>query len=158
MEAAGASIAGEIMRRYPTQRTTVLCEPGNNGGDGFVVARHLLLAGWPIKLGLLGDRESLKGDAAANADRWHGSIIPLEADVLSECTLVVDGLFGAGLTRPLSGIAAEIINQINTPNLTCVSIDVPSGVNGNTGEVLGCAPRADLTISFFRAKPLRVWS
>ncbi len=153
MEAAGASIAGEIMRRYPTQITAVLCGPGNNGGDGFVVARYLLRAGWPVKLGLLGDREKLKGDAAANAGRWPGSITPLETDILTECSLVVDGLFGAGLTRPLTGIAAEIINQINVRKLTCVSIDVPSGVHGDTGEVLGCAPKADLNVSFFRAKP-----
>jgi hydroxyethylthiazole kinase-like uncharacterized protein yjeF len=153
MEAAGASIAGEIMRRYPTQLAVVLCGPGNNGGDGLVVARHLLSAGWPIKLGLLGNRDSLKGDAATNADRWHGSVMPLETDILAECSLVVDGLFGAGLTRPLRGVAAEIINQINTRNLKCVSIDMPSSVHGDTGEILGCAPRAELTISFFRAKP-----
>lgn len=153
MEAAGASIAGEIMRRYPTQSTALLCGPGNNGGDGFVVARYLARAGWPIRVGLLGERDSLKGDAAANADRWHGNVNPLSLDLLGGCSLVVDGLFGAGLTRPLEGAPAALIERINTQNITCVAVDVPSGVHGDTGEVLGCAPQAELTVSFFRAKP-----
>ena len=153
MEAAGASIAGEIMRRYPTQPTAILCGPGNNGGDGFVVARYLARAGWPIKLGLLGDRDGLKGDAAANADRWHGDVLPLSLDVLEGCSLVVDGLFGAGLTRSLEGQPAALIDHINTQKITCVAIDVPSGIHGDSGEILGCAPEADLTVSFFRAKP-----
>ncbi|MBT7487456.1 MAG: NAD(P)H-hydrate dehydratase [Rhodospirillales bacterium] len=153
MEAAGASIAGEIMRRYPTQPTAILCGPGNNGGDGFVVARYLARAGWPIKLGLLGARDALKGDAAANADRWHGEVLPLDLAVLDGCSLVVDGLFGAGLTRPLEGEPAALIECINAKNLTCVAIDVPSGVHGDTGEILGSAPKAGLTVTFFRAKP-----
>jgi ADP-dependent NAD(P)H-hydrate dehydratase / NAD(P)H-hydrate epimerase len=153
MEAAGASIAGEIMRRYPTQPTAILCGPGNNGGDGFVVARYLARAGWPIMLGLLGARDSLKGDAAANADRWHGAVLPLSLDVLEGCSLVVDGMFGAGLTRPLEGEPAALIERINTDKITCVAIDVPSGVHGDTGEVLGIAPKAELTVSFFRVKP-----
>jgi ADP-dependent NAD(P)H-hydrate dehydratase / NAD(P)H-hydrate epimerase len=153
MEAAGASIAGEVMRRYPTQPTAILCGPGNNGGDGFVVARYLARAGWPIKLGLLGARDALKGDAAANADRWHGEVLPLSLSIIDDCSLVVDGLFGAGLTRSIDGVPATLIDRINTKKLTCVSIDVPSGVHGDTGEVLGSAPKADLTVSFFRAKP-----
>src|SRR5437016_12058355 len=74
MENAGRSVAEEIIRRWPTGDAYVVCGPGNNGGDGFVAARHLKAAGWRVRLALLGDRDRLRGDAALMADRWDGDI------------------------------------------------------------------------------------
>ncbi|MCA0200049.1 MAG: NAD(P)H-hydrate dehydratase [Proteobacteria bacterium] len=156
MEAAGLSVTRVIEARWPRCAVAVLCGPGNNGGDGFVVARRLAEKGWPVQVGLLGPPEALKGDAAANARRWRdfGEIRPLACDLLDGTPLVVDALFGAGLSRALEGRAREIVTAINGRALTCIAIDVPSGVHGDTGEVLdGVAPRCAATVTFFRAKP-----
>lgn len=153
MEAAGGAVAREIRARWTSRPTVVLCGPGNNGGDGFVVARLLASRGWPVRLALLGSLESLKGDAAVNAGRWTGDVRPLEPRLLEGDPLVVDALFGAGLTRAPEGRAAEAIEMINARGLDCVAVDTPSGVAGDSGAVLGLAPRCRLTVTFFRAKP-----
>ena len=153
MEAAGAAIAREIRRRWRPRPVAVLCGPGNNGGDGFVVARLLAVQGWPIRLGLLGAVEKLKGDAAVNAARWNGGVRPLDTSLLDGDPLVVDALFGAGLVRPLEGIAARLIETVNGRHLDCIAVDVPSGVHGDSGEILGAAPACALTVTFFRPKP-----
>ena len=151
MEAAGRAVADAMAARWTPRPVSILCGPGNNGDDGFVVARLLAEKGWPVRLGLLGD--ALKGDAKVNADRWNGSMEPLSVDLLQNAGLVVDALFGAGLTRPLDGVARELIEAINKSRVPCVAIDVPSGVFGDSGEVLGCAPACALTVTFFRKKP-----
>ena len=158
MEAAGWAVAREIRRRWRCRRLTILCGPGNNGGDGFVVARLLDRMGWPVRLGLLGDVSALTGDAALNAARWDGAIFPLtcSADIdllLRDRPLVVDALFGAGLARPLEGIARECVERINREALECVAVDVPSGVCGDSGRVLGAAVQASVTVTFFCPKP-----
>nr|CAX84012.1 Carbohydrate kinase, YjeF related protein [uncultured bacterium] len=153
MEAAGAGIADEIRRRWQPRRTVVLCGPGNNGGDGFVVARLLSEAGWPVRLALLGSPEKLRGDAAVNAARWEGDVLSLGPGVLSDGDLVVDGLFGAGLARDIDGPALATIKAIDARGLDCVGIDVPSGVHGDFGRILGAAPRCAVTVTFFRPKP-----
>ncbi len=153
MEAAGAAVARLVQDRWPVQPVAVLCGPGNNGGDGFVLARLLSDAGWPVRLGLLGPTAELRGDAAENAKRWRGEVLPLSAALLDGKPLVVDALFGAGLSRPLSGVAHDVIARINAEHLTCIAVDVPSGVQGDTGEVLGIAPQCAATVTFFRAKP-----
>ena len=153
MEAAGTAIARAIRRRFRPRPVAVLCGPGNNGGDGFVVARLLAAEGWPVRLGLLGAPDALKGDAGANAARWRRPIQALHPDLLAGDPLVVDALFGAGLARPLDGIARTLIEAINARDLDCIGVDVPSGVHGDSGEVLGVAPRCRLTVTFFRAKP-----
>ena len=153
MEAAGTAIAREIRRRWQPRPLAVLCGPGNNGGDGFVVARLLADQGWPIRLGLLGTADELKGDAAVNAGRWRGGIRPLDPSLLDGDPLVVDALFGAGLARPLDGMPARMIEAIDGRRLDCVAVDVPSGVHGDTGEVMGITPTCCLTVTFFRAKP-----
>jgi len=107
MENAGTAIADEIRRRWQPRPVVVLCGPGNNGGDGFVAARLLAAAGWPVTVALLGSRDALKGDAATNAGRWTGEAAPLDRAVLDGCGLVVDALFGAGLARPLEGAFAS---------------------------------------------------
>lgn len=153
MEAAGAAIARSIRQTWRPRRVTVLCGPGNNGGDGFVVARRLDAAGWPVRVGVLGDAAKLKGDAAVNRDRWTGEVQPLTLDLLDRDPLVIDALFGAGLARAVEGTARDIITAINERGLDCVGVDVPSGVDGNTGAILGTAPACRLTVTFFRPKP-----
>lgn len=153
MEAAGHAVARELRRRFPPCRVAILCGPGNNGGDGFVVARLLRRAGYAVRLALLGDVANLKGDAALMAERWAGGVEPLAPTVLDRADVVVDALFGAGLARPLDGVAAEIIAEIARRRLPVIAVDVPSGVDGDTGAVLGSAPQAVATITFFRKKP-----
>jgi len=153
MEAAGRAVAAEVRRRWRRRPVVVLCGPGNNGGDGFVAARYLQEAGWPVTLALLGERAALKGDAAANAARWTGEVLTPSPDLFADDVIVVDALFGAGLTRPLDGLALSLVTTINEKGLDCLAVDVPSGVDGNTGEVRGGAPKAAATVTFFRRKP-----
>jgi len=166
MERAGAAVAREALRllaqRAPA-RTSVLvaCGPGNNGGDGFVAARLLAEQGIDVSLGLLGKRESLKGDAALAAAAWHGDVQPLmpllSGAKLIEADLVIDALFGAGLSRDLAGDAETIVLRLNEwTQRSCrpiLSIDVPSGLDGTTGEVRGVAIEARRTVTNFRLKP-----
>ncbi|MGQ9367673.1 NAD(P)H-hydrate dehydratase [Azospirillum sp. A39] len=158
MENAGAAVAREILARWPARRTVVLCGPGSNGGDGFVAARRLQEAGWPVTLALAGARDSLKGDAAAAAGRWTGPVAAADPALLDGDPLVVDALFGAGLSRPLDGAARALVEGLAARRATVVAVDVPSGVLGDTGAVLngaepGVAPQAALTVTFFRRKP-----
>jgi len=164
MEAAGAAVARETQKRWAKRHVLILCGPGNNGGDGYVVARLLFHAGWPVKVALIGDAAALTGDAAENARRWHGlGVSEAFSDALfATRPLVVDALFGAGLNRGLTGQAAKAIARIAELGLTCVAVDVPSGVHGDTGLVLpgegsaGLAAQCALTVTFFRGKPAHV--
>jgi NAD(P)H-hydrate epimerase len=153
MENAGAGIAQAIVGRWTRRPVAVLCGPGNNGGDGFVVARLLAERGWPVRLALLGTRAALKGDAALAAKQWTGTAEALTPAVLDGAGLVVDALFGAGLARPLEGEAAATVETANLSGLPIVAVDVPSGVNGDTGLAQGPAIQATLTVTFFRRKP-----
>lgn len=153
METAGKEVARAVVEHYRRQPVLVLCGPGNNGGDGFVAARHLLAEGWPVRLALLKGAGELRGDAARAARLWKGPVAELSPGVLDGRPLVVDALFGAGLTRPLEGMAAVLIDRMNQERLSVVAVDVPSGLHGDTGAVMGTAPRAELTVTFFRAKP-----
>ena len=153
MENAGAAVVRHIHRRYPPQPVAVLCGPGNNGGDGFVVARLLKDMGWTVRVALLGPREALKGDAARNAERWTGDVVALAPAALDGVTLAVDALFGAGLTRDVDGPAAAAIRALAERNLPCIAVDIPSGIDGNTGQIRGIATMARLTVTFFRRKP-----
>jgi NAD(P)H-hydrate epimerase len=152
MENAGASVARAIAQRWSARAVTILCGPGNNGGDGFVAARHLAAAGWPVRLALLGSRDHLKGEARYHADLWTGAIEALAPAALEGAELVVDAIFGAGLSRALEGPAEEILAATASKHLPIVAIDVPSGLMGDTGEALG-AVAAVLTVTFFRKKP-----
>ena len=154
MENAGRAVADVIQARWNSCPVLVCCGPGNNGGDGFVAARHLAGAGWPVRLALLGERSALKGDAAHHATLWQGSVLALEPALLEGSQLVVDALFGAGLNRPVEGAARALLEQRNEAGLPLVAVDVPSGLSGDSGAPLGgfCA-RAALTVTFFRKKP-----
>ncbi len=153
MEAAGRAVAVTVMQCYARHDVVVLCGPGNNGGDGFVAARHLQEAGWPVRLVLVGDRTALKGDAASAAGAWKGKVETWSDGLLAGRPLVVDALFGAGLSRPIEGQAAVAIDRINAGDLPVIAVDMPSGLHGDTGEVMGRALSAVRTVTFFRPKP-----
>ena len=153
MENAGAAVAGAISARFAPRPALVLCGPGNNGGDGFVAARHLKERGWPVRVALLGARDRLRGDAALAANAWSDDALPLDPNLVEGARLVVDGLFGAGLARPLDGLARETVEAVARAGVPLVAIDVPSGVDGDSGAVLGAAAPAALTVTFHRAKP-----
>jgi hydroxyethylthiazole kinase-like uncharacterized protein yjeF len=154
MENAGRAVADEVSRRFPDAETVmVLCGPGNNGGDGFVAARHLRERGYKVRLGFNGDPTRLPTDAAAMAKLWSEGRVKLSADLLAGSDVVVDALFGAGLARPIEGAFAELIDDVNASGLPVVAIDVPSGIDGTTGEVRGTAIEAVSTVTFFRLKP-----
>ena len=149
MENAGRAVAQAITARYKPCPVTVLCGPGNNGGDGFVVARLLYEEGFSVRLAHDGNA---KGDADLMAAKWSGETEALTPDALRGAKLVVDGLFGAGLSRPLEGAAAQVVEALN--DLPVVAIDIPSGISGDTGQPLGAVyVRAALTVTFFRKKP-----
>jgi NAD(P)H-hydrate epimerase len=152
MERAGAAVAEAIRQSYPKGPVLILCGPGNNGGDGYVAGRLLKEAGWPVRLAALAPPRA-GSDAAHHAALWRE---PVEA-VLEEMAIgdgiIVDALFGAGLTRPLDPPVRRLLARIESRHLPLVAVDVPSGLDGANGEPLGWAPQADLTVSFFRAKP-----
>ena len=156
MENAGAAVAHAVRLRFPPGPVLVLCGPGNNGGDGFVAARHLRARGWPVTVALSGKLENLAGDAAFHARRWSGPVVTLDPIHLRGAHLVIDALFGAGLSRPLTGAVRRVVEAVNRARrargLRVVAIDLPSGIAGDTGDVLGAAPVADLTVTFFRKK------
>ncbi len=149
MENAGRAVAEAIAARFQPCRVTVLCGPGNNGGDGFVVARLLKDRGFTVRVAHAGGH---KGDAGAMAARWDGEGVALTPAALEGAALVVDGLFGAGLDRPLQGVFRDLVAALGA--VPIVAIDVPSGLSGDTGKPVGDAVvQATLTVTFFRKKP-----
>jgi hydroxyethylthiazole kinase-like uncharacterized protein yjeF len=152
MQNAGLAVARETARRWTPRPTTVLCGPGNNGGDGFVAAVALAEAGWPIRVALDGQLEQLQGDALAHAQRWQGPIEAMNAGVLDAAELVVDALYGSGLNRALRAPVPELLSIIASRGIPVMAIDVPSGVLGDSGESLG-AVAANCTVTFARKKP-----
>ena len=154
MEQAGIVIAQEIMRTFTPRPTLILCGPGNNGGDGYVAARHLKKAGWPITIAAdYNAKNILSPEAHANLHQWKDKILDLRECEIHAYGLVIDALFGSGLNRPLEGIYAQIIQQLSSLSPPCVSVDIPSGISSDTGHVLGVAARASITIAFGALKP-----
>lgn len=153
MEAAARALAKAIRRRWSPRPVVILAGPGANGGDGWALARLLAEVGWPVRLAILGDRSKLSGDAAHHASLWTGPVEPASPDVLEGAGLVVDALFGAGLGRPLAGKALALTAAMESGPAPIVAVDLPSGVRGDTGQVLGGAANATLTVTFFRKKP-----
>jgi hydroxyethylthiazole kinase-like uncharacterized protein yjeF len=154
MENAGRAVALEVARHWPSCRVAVLCGPGNNGGDGYVAARHLRERGWNVWVETLGDPATLKGDAAEMRRRWGG-----ETRIVSrarQADLVVDAMFGAGLSRPLDHNACVIVEALNESRLPVVAVDVPSGLSGDLGRPFdgpgGVCVHAARTVTFFRKK------
>ena len=154
MQAAGRVVAEAVQTLTAAPaRIVVLCGPGNNGGDGFVAARVLQDAGYEVLLALLAERQTLRGDAAEMAQRYTGAITQLTTDVVDNCDVIVDALFGAGLSRPLTGLAAEGVAAANATGKRIVAVDVPSGLDGDSGAANGPVINASHTVTFFRLKP-----
>lgn len=139
MENAGRAVARMVRARFAPCRTLVLCGPGNNGGDGVVAARHLQAAGWPVAVAELGGPRW----------PWDGVRAPFSPEAAARAGLVIDAVFGAGLSRDVTGEVADSLRSARR----VVAVDVPSGVDGGTGQVRGFAAQALLTVTFFRRKP-----
>ena len=156
MENAGRAVANVIVSRFSPRPTAVLCGPGNNGGDGWVAARALREACWPVWVETLAPREALSGDADDAARAWTGDVYAVGQDA-PMAELFVDALFGAGLSKPLSGEAARLARFSNDFPERVVAVDVPSGLVGDTGQPIGeeCF-HAALTVTFVRKKPAHV--
>jgi hydroxyethylthiazole kinase-like uncharacterized protein yjeF len=154
MEKAGEAVADAVCAILQGRRVVVVAGPGNNGGDGFVAARLLSERGHDVRLLLVGKRERLKGDAAVAAGRWRGRTEAASPQGLGEepC-VIVDALFGAGLDRPVEGLPRAMIEAMNASGAPIVAVDLPSGINGTSGQVMGMAVKAAHTITFFRRKP-----
>lgn len=156
MENAGRAVADAAWAHLQAgDEVAVLCGPGNNGGDGFVAARLLAERGCDVRVALLGDAAALKGDGAHMAGRWTGSLVPLNRDVLHGAKVVIDAIFGAGLARDVGGVAAEVVRAINARDkgMKVVAVDVPSGLDGDTGQQRAVAVNADETVTFMCLKP-----
>ena len=154
MERAGQAVANAAVARLVAGgRVAAVAGPGNNGGDGFVAARLLAERGYGVRVLLLGDPARLTGDAAQAAKRWTGVTMLADPAGLSDADLIIDALFGAGLTRPIDGAVRALVEAINTSGLPILAVDLPSGISGDSGQVLGTAVEAAETITFFRRKP-----
>ena len=157
MEHAGAAVARAAAELAPRHgRVGVFCGPGNNGGDGFVAARMLAGQEFAVRVALLGIADHLCGDAARAANCWTGKILNVEELDLEDTDLVIDALFGAGLARDLDRRAKALAVALNEwaqrTNRPILAVDVPSGIDGTTGQIRGGAVRARRTITFFRRK------
>jgi ADP-dependent NAD(P)H-hydrate dehydratase / NAD(P)H-hydrate epimerase len=163
MENAGAQAAAALRARFGGQldQVLVLGGVGQNGGDAWVVARHLRVHGLSPRCVLVGDRAKVKGDARTNLSALEAlgcavtslaSEEPLAA-LLASASLIVDGLFGTGLDRPLAGLALAVVRAINAADKPVLALDLPSGVDADTGQELGAAVRAQLTVTFAAHKP-----
>ncbi|MDZ4370593.1 MAG: NAD(P)H-hydrate dehydratase [Phenylobacterium sp.] len=152
MERAGAAVVDAIVERCAPQPVTVLCGPGNNGGDGYVVARLLKQRGWTVEVRSLA--EPATSDAREMAARWEGAVEPMGAAPPEG--LVVDALFGAGLSRPLDAPVAQLAASLASQPERVVAIDTPSGLPGDTGQPLGPVFSAGLTVTFHARKRAHV--
>ena len=157
MKRAGRAVAEIAAQMAPAgERIAIACGPGNNGGDGFIAARRLRQKGYRVEIGLLGPRAALRGDAKQAAAAWGGRIAPLPRLAYAGAALVIDAIFGAGLARPPEGAALGAINAINAYAARggrVLSVDVPSGLDGGTGQTPGACVQAGASVTFFRLKP-----
>ena len=151
MENAGRAVA-DAASALPGRRVVVVAGPGNNGGDGFVAARHLAERGYIARVAFVGDIARLKGDAALAAKQWRGKVAPAAPAALADCDVIIDALFGAGLDREVEGLPRTMIEAMNAASVPVLAVDLPSGVNGTSGAVMGVAVKATRTVTFFRRK------
>ena len=153
MQKAGDQIFKFINNRFKNKRPIiVLCGPGNNGGDGFVVARHLMNHGYQVEVYIFASVNNYKGNALTALKEFRGKLKKINLFKMQKNALIVDALFGIGLKRNIKGILSKIFRKINQSKNPVVSVDIPSGVCSNTGEILGNAIKANFTITFHRKK------
>jgi hydroxyethylthiazole kinase-like uncharacterized protein yjeF len=153
MLSAGQAVAEAAMDLAEEGAIVVVAGRGNNGGDGFVAAAELAARGREVSVVLLCERDSLQGDAASAARGWKYPVLPFNPQALGRPALIIDALFGAGLNRPVKGEPHEMIEAINANGAPVLAVDLPSGINGTTGLIMGVAVRATETVTFFRRKP-----
>ena len=168
MENAGRSCAELIMQILadnPNSKVSILCGTGNNGGDGFVIARHLINNGFQVNTAIFGDPEKIKGDAKTNLDilkKMDHKIQTIDINqnnieetvnsFADDSNIIVDALFGTGLTGQLRPPHQNFINAVNKLNRPILAVDIPSGLDCDTGQPLGCAIKADYTVTFVALK------
>ena len=160
MESAGALSAREIcsyIKENKKQHSSILilCGPGNNGGDGLVIARHLLSQGITVKVFCSSSGDSVLLKKQKERLCHLGVLLHSMEDLgeIADQDIIVDALFGVGLNKNIEGFYAQLIQKINCKNNLVVSVDTPSGLNIDTGQIQGVAVKANLTLSFFFAKP-----
>ena len=153
MMSAGQAVAEAAMDMVEEGPILVVAGRGNNGGDGFVAAAELAARGREVSVILLCERDSLSGDAASAAKGWKYPVLPFNPQAIGKPSLIIDALFGAGLNRPVKGEPYEMIEAINANGAPVLAVDLPSGINGTSGAVMGIAVRASETVTFFRKKP-----
>jgi ADP-dependent NAD(P)H-hydrate dehydratase / NAD(P)H-hydrate epimerase len=147
---AVAEAASDLVEEGPI---LVVAGPGNNGGDGFVAAAELAAQGREVSVILMCEREALQGDAASAARGWKYPVLPFNPQAIGRPALIIDALFGAGLSRQVDGEPFAMIEAINANGAPVLAVDLPSGVNGTTAAIMGMAVRATETVTFFRKKP-----
>ena len=153
MLSAGQAVAEAAMALVEEGPIVVVAGPGNNGGDGFVAAAELAARGREVSVILLCERDSLQGDAASAARGWKHPVLPFNPQAIGKPALIIDALFGAGLNRPVKDAPHDMIEAINANGAPVLAVDLPSGINGSSGSVMGIAVRATETVTFFRRKP-----
>src|SRR5215470_6732755 len=153
MLSAGQAVAEAAQHLVDEGPVLVIAGPGNNGGDGFVAAAELAAQGREVSVILMCEREALQGDAASAARGWKYPVLPFNPQAIGRPALIIDALFGAGLSRPVEGEPHAMIEAINANGAPVLAVDLPSGINGTTGLVMGAAVRARETVTFFRRKP-----
>ena len=152
MKKAGRAVADVACRAVECRRVVVVAGPGNNGGDGFVAARYLAERGYVVRVCFVGERTRLRGDAALAAEQWTGPVEGASPAKLAGCDLIIDALFGAGLDRDVEGLPRTMIEAMNGEGVPIIAVDLPSGINGTRGAVMGAAVNATRTVTFFRRK------
>ncbi|MDD5018774.1 MAG: NAD(P)H-hydrate dehydratase [Eubacteriales bacterium] len=161
MENAAFGITAAVCAKYGKYtRAIAVCGTGNNGGDGFAAARQLKAKGYDVAVCLIGRKKQLKGDTADNASFFGDSIIEITTEAAASAHLggldgavVIDAIFGIGLSRDVTGLWAHVIDTLNQSGATIIACDIPSGIDADTGAVLGTAVRAQETVTFQCAKP-----
>src|SRR5437879_4953668 len=153
MLSAGRAVSGAGMDLVEEGPVVVVAGRGNNGGDGFVAAAELAARGREVSVILLCERDQLQGDAASAARGWKHPVLPFNPQAIGRPALIIDALFGAGLSRPVDGEAREMIAAINANGAPVLAVDLPSGINGTSAAVMGAAVNATETVTFFRKKP-----
>jgi NAD(P)H-hydrate epimerase len=169
MENAAIGVVEAMGRAFgDAESAAVFCGPGNNGGDGLAVARHLAVRGWEVRVFLVTGGRELSGDAAVQLGICRQAELPIlevsseeglapAVEAAAECDLVVDALFGTGLGRPLEGLFAQVVEAINTLPAPCVAVDLPSGLAGSQSRPIGPHVQADLTVTFAAPKVAHVF-
>jgi len=153
MQRAGKAVAEGIISKYTKQPVLVLCGLGNNGGDGFIAAATLKKKNWPVTVACAVDIHDLQGDASRAAEAWVGDVISFSDLELPDEGLIIDAVFGTGLSRPVDGQIYKTLISLRETDCPIISIDVPSGTNADTGDCQECTPQAELTITFQWKKP-----